>query len=294
MAETKAVGQRPAYAHAAAEAVPHSLIPASGGWHCSHLYYSFDRSVLRQLSDAQRSAGSEEFLAALDPARADAPTRLQSSIVSGHKADFGLMLLDPDPLKVDRVHQRLLATALGSAIKSTYSFVSMTEVSEYVQSPDEFGNRLMAEGMDANSPEYAARVKGYAERLVGMNRQRLTPDFPPYPCMCFYPMNKIRHPQANWFMLPKEERSRLMIEHAKSGMAFAGKVSQLITVGIGLEDWEWGVTLWAANPEYLKDIVYRMRFDEASARYAEFGTFITSYVADAEQILAHCGLHPTA
>jgi hydrogen peroxide-dependent heme synthase len=106
--------------------------------------------------------------------------------------------------------------------------------------------------------------------------------------MCFYPMNKIRDPQANWFMLPKEERSRLMIDHAKSGMAFAGKVSQLITVGVGLDDWEWGVTLWAANPEYLKDIVYRMRFDEASARYAAFGSFYTGYVATAAAILEHC------
>ena len=96
-----------------------------------------------------------------------------------------------------------------------------------------------------------------------MNRQRLTPDFPPYPAMCFYPMNKKRKVGENWFMLSKEERSRLMIEHARSGMAFAGKVSQLITVGLGLEDWEWGVTLWAANPEYLKEIVYKMRFDEA-------------------------------
>jgi chlorite dismutase len=121
-----------------------------------------------------------------------------------------------------------------------------------------------------------------------MNRQRLTPDFPPYPAMCFYPMNKIREPGANWYMLPKEERGGLMIDHAKSGMAFAGKVSQLITVGLGLEDWEWGVTLWAANPEYLKDIVYRMRFDEASAKYAKFGPFVTSYVATAGEILEHC------
>ena len=79
-----------------------------------------------------------------------------------------------------------------------------------------------------------------------------------------------------------------MIEHARSGMAFAGRVSQLITVGLGFEDWEWGVTLWAANPEYLKEIVYRMRFDEASARYAEFGPFYTGYVASAAEILAHC------
>ena len=80
----------------------------------------------------------------------------------------------------------------------------------------------------------------------------------------------------------------MMIEHARSGMAFAGRVSQLITVGVGLEDWEWGVTLWAANPDYLREIVYRMRFDEASARYAEFGPFYTGYVATADEILAHC------
>jgi chlorite dismutase len=288
MADTTTAAQRPAYAHAAAEPAPHSRTPARGGWHCSHLYYSFDRAALKQLSDSERSAGIRLFVAALGPAGTEAPLRLQTSIVAGQKADFGLMALDPDPLKIDRVHQRLLATPLGPAIQPTYSFVSMTEISEYVQSVEQFGQRLSAEGLDPASPEYAARVKGYAERLEGMNRQRLTPDLPPYPCTCFYPMNKIRDPHANWYMLPKEERRRLMVDHAKSGMAFAGKVSQLITVGLGLEDWEWGVTLWAANPEYLKDIVYRMRFDEASARYAQFGPFITSYVAPADEILEHC------
>ena len=123
-----------------------------------------------------------------------------------------------------------------------------------------------------------------------MNRQRLTPEFPAYPAMCFYPMNKKRVGKENWYALSKEERSALMIEHARSGIAFAGKVSQLITVGIGLEDWEWGVTLWAANPDFLKEIVYRMRFDEASARYAEFGPFLTGYIATAEEILTHCQL----
>jgi hydrogen peroxide-dependent heme synthase len=279
---------RPSHTHAAAEPVPHSLVPANGGWHCSHLYYSFDREVLKQLSDAERLAGVEQFMIELDPAIGDAPLRLQTSIVAGQKADFGLIALDPDPLKIDRIHQRLLATPLGPAIRPAYSFVSMTEISEYVQSVEDFSRRIATEGLDPASPEYAARIKGYADRLEGMNRQRLTPDLPPYPAMCFYPMNKIRHPSANWFMLPKEERGRLMIDHAKSGMAFAGKVSQLITVGLGVEDWEWGVTLWAANPEYLKDIVYRMRFDEASAKYAEFGPFITSYVATPGEILEHC------
>jgi chlorite dismutase len=279
---------RPSHTHSAAEPVPHSLTPANGGWHCSHLYYSFDRAALKLLTGAERSAGIDQMLIELDPAIGDAPLRMQTSIVAGHKADFCVLALDPDPLKIDRVHQRLLATPLGSAIRPTYSFISMTEISEYVQSVEDFSRRIATEGLDPASPEYAARIKGYADRLEGMNRQRLTPDFPPYPAMCFYPMNKIREPGANWYMLPKEERGRLMIDHAKSGMAFAGKVSQLITVGLGLEDWEWGVTLWAANPEYLKDIVYRMRFDEASAKYAKFGPFVTSYVATAGEILEHC------
>jgi chlorite dismutase len=273
------------------ESIPQSLSPAGGGWHCSHLYYSFDRAALGQLAAAERDAGCRDLAAALDPSGSDAPIRLQSSITSGQKADFGVMALDPDPLKVDRVHQRLMAGPLGAALIPRYSFVSITEISEYVQSVEDFGQRLAAEGMDPNSSEFQARVKGYADRLEGMNRQRLTPDFPSYRAMCFYPMNKKRKVGENWFLLAKEDRSRLMIEHARSGMAFAGRVTQLITVGVGLEDWEWGVTLWAANPEFLKEIVYRMRFDEASARYAEFGPFYTGYISTAEEILAHCLLN---
>lgn len=278
---------RPTHTHST-ESIQPGLIPAGGGWHCSHLYYSFDRTALKQLSVDELGRGSRALVAALDPTRPDAPIRLQTTITSGLKADFGVMLLDPDPLKIDRVHQRLMASQLGTALLPRWSFVSITEISEYVQSADEFGERLVAEGMNPDTAEYKTRVKGYSDRLVEMNRQRLTPDFPPYPATCFYPMNKKRKVGENWFTLPKEERGKLMIEHARSGMAFAGRVSQLITVGIGLDDWEWGVTLWAANPEYLKEIVYRMRFDEASARYAEFGPFYTGYVATAAEILAHC------
>lgn len=278
---------RPAHTSSTESILP-SLVPAGGGWHCSHLYYSFNRSALARLTSDERAAGTRDLVAALDPVGDDAPLRLQTTITAGQKADFGIMALDTDPLKVDRVHQRVMAGRLGPAIVPRWSFVSLTEISEYVQTAEQFGVRLVAEGMDAGSAEYAARVKAYSERLVEMNRQRLTPDFPPYRAMCFYPMNKKREVGENWFTLPKEERGRLMIEHARSGMAFAGRVSQLITVGVGLEDWEWGVTLWAANPEYLSKIVYTMRFDEASARYAEFGPFYTGYVASAEEILSHC------
>jgi len=265
-----------------------SLCPADGGWHCSHLYYSWNRGILASMSAEQIAAGRADVIEALNSEADDAPLRVQTSVVSGHKADFGLMLMDTDPLKVDRVHQRLMAGGLGKALVPGYSFVSMTEISEYVPTVEQFGQRLIAEGETEDSPTYATKVKGYEARLVGMNRQRLTPTFSEWPSTCFYPMNKKRKVDENWFLLSKDQRNALMSEHARSGMAFAGKVTQLISVGLGFDDWEWGVTLWAANPEYLKEIVYRMRFDEASARYAEFGPFLVSYVCSAESMLDHC------
>jgi chlorite dismutase len=234
------------------------------------------------------AAGRTALISTLDPAFEGGPLRLQTSIVSGAKADFSLMVMDPDPLVVDRVHQRLMAGPLGPAIVPSYSFVSMTEISEYVMTAEQYGSRLVAEGESEGSPVYQTKLKAYADRLVHMNKQRLTPDFPPYPNTCFYPMNKKRQVGENWFLLSKDQRMNLMSEHAKSGMAYAGRVQQLITVGLGLEDWEWGVTLWAANPEYLKDIVYHMRFDEASARYAEFGPFYASYICTPTEMLDHC------
>ena len=264
-----------------------SLAP-SEGWHCSHLYYRFDRGALKSLSKAELAAGREQFVSILDPQNAKSPARLQTSIVSGHKADFGLMLLDADPLKIDALHQRLMASSLGPALVPTYSFVSITEISEYVPTVEQYGKRLVEEGEDPSGPAYAAKLKAYESREVMMRRQRLTPDFPPWPSTCFYPMNKKRKVIENWFLLDFESRSKLMAEHGRTGMTFGGKVTQLITVGLGFEDWEWGVTLWARNPEFLKEIVYRMRFDEASARYAEFGPFYVSYVATPMGILDHC------
>lgn len=269
------------------EHVPVSLEPTEG-WHCTHIYYRFIRAALAGMSQDQIASGREDLLSALDPAGPTATQRLQTSIVAGHKADFGLMLMDPHPLKIDAVHQRIMSGRLGPALEVTYSFVSITEISEYVPTVEQYSARLVQEGEVEGSPAYQAKLKAYADRLPLMNKQRLTPEFPPYPATCFYPMNKKRKVGENWFTLGFAERNRMMAEHAKSGMTFAGKVSQLITVGVGLDDWEWGVTLWAKNPEYLTDIVYRMRFDEASARFAEFGPFYTSYLSTPRDMLDHC------
>ncbi len=267
---------------AQAATLSNSLVPEQG-WHCGHYFYRFCRDRLDDLD------GADDFIEALNPtALGDRPERLQGYIISGHKADFGVMVMDPDPLLVDAVHQSILSGPLGVAIEPVWSFVSISEVSEYVPTVEQFRDALIREGAIEGSAELEEKVQGYAKRLPLMNHQRLNPEFPEWPAACFYPMNKSRVVGANWFTEPFSHRRALMAEHARSGMAFAGRVSQAITVGVGLDDWEWMVTLWARNPEYLKEIVYRMRFDQASAQYAEFGPFYTGYRATPEEILQHC------
>lgn len=264
--------------------VPNSVTPENG-WHCGHYFYRFDR---QQMSQPLVAEHQQQLRDALHPEGDSAPERLASYWVSGHEVDFCFMAMDPDPAKVDQIHQRIMAPGLGQFVAPSWSFVSVSEVSEYVPTIDEFRRRLIAQGTATDSPELGAKVAAYEKRLPMMNEQRLRPEFPDFPTACFYPMNKSRVPGANWFSEPFSRRNAMMAEHAQSGIAFAGKVSQLISVGVGLDDWEWMVTLWARNPQYLKDIVYKMRFDIASAKYAEFGPFYIGYKATADEIMQHC------
>ena len=267
--------------------LPEATIKLKEGWHCLHLYYQVDQSALFEMTDQERQAGREELAEVLNPDREGVPARMQTSIVSGAAADLGLMLMDPDPLVIDSIMHQIRSSQLGAALIPTYSFVSISEISEYVPTLEQFRAKLIREGAESSDPAFQARVTGYEKRLPMMNKQRLYPDFPDLPVMSFYPMNKIRHPQANWFMEPFSSRSAMMSEHATSGIKFAGRISQLITASTGFDDWEWGVTLWGRSPEDIKEIVYTMRFDEASAKYAEFGSFYISYVMSPTDAIAH-------
>lgn len=275
-----------AHARSAAPLPEPSVVPENG-WHCGHFFYRFRRDTIDVRLETLHQ---EQLRSALDSNDSSAPERLASYWTSGHRADFGVMVMDPDPAKVDAVHQRIVAPGLGRHVESTWSFVSLSEISEYVPSVERFRDRLVAGGAIPESPELAAKVAAYERRLPMMNEQRLRPEFPNWPAACFYPMNKSRVVGANWFSEPFSRRNSMMAEHAQSGIAFAGKVSQLISVGVGIDDWEWMVTLWGRNPQYLKDIVYKMRFDEASAKYAEFGPFYVGYRATADEIMQHCRL----
>ncbi len=274
-------GHRPA----SAERIPAMLKPESG-WHFLHLFYRVDRGSLANLSESVRAEGRRQILEALDKSRPGAPEQLHVFAVPGHKADFGVMMAGTDLRAIHGVQTALQASALGPTLVPSYSFYSITEVSEYVPDVEAYGKILRdREGVDPESSVYKAKVAAYADRLGPMNKQRLYPEFPDWPCLCFYPMSKMRQGDQNWYTLPFEERAELMSQHGRSGMKFAGKVSQVITASTGLDDWEWGVTLWARNPSYLKDIVYTMRFDESSARYALFGDFYFGYILPPAEVL---------
>jgi hydrogen peroxide-dependent heme synthase len=274
-------GHRPA----ASAQIPATLVPQEG-WHFLHLFYRVDRAILAGLPAEARARGLEVLKKVLDPTTPGAPDQLQCFAVPGHKADFGIMMAGPDLKAIHAIQIAVQASPLGPALIATDSFYSITEISEYVPDAEEYGRILRErEGADPESSSYKTKVASYAARLGPMNQQRLYPEFPDWPCLCFYPMSKMREGDQNWYLLPFEERSELMSHHARSGMKFAGKVSQLITASTGLDDWEWGVTLWAKNPTYLKDIVYTMRFDLSSAKYALFGEFYFGYILPPSELL---------
>lgn len=202
----------------------------------------------------------EAILAAVKAAEAEDDVSVVPFTLLGHKADLGVMVLGPDLWRLRRLQTELQQAGLVVAD----SYVSITEVSEYAQ------------GM----PEE-------------MKQPRLYPQLPPPDkhAFCFYPMSKRRQTGANWYELPYEEREELMRGHGKTGRTFAGRILQLITGSTGLDDFEWGVTLFGRGPDDLKDVVYTMRYDEASARYAEFGPFYTGMAAPIEDVLAAVGLH---
>lgn len=176
----------------------------------------------------------------------------------GHKADVGFMVVGPDLWRL-RVFQSTLQAA---GLDVVDSYVSLTEVSEY--------------------------AKGMPQEMLDA---RLHPTLPPegMRAFCFYPMSKRRLAEHNWYALPYEEREQLMRGHGATGRTFRGRVLQLVTGSTGVDDYEWGVTLFAVHPDDLKDCVYTMRFDEASARYADFGPFVTGMVAEVDEVLRAAG-----
>lgn len=226
--------------------------------------------------------GGDEVLDALERFGAVDDQQVIASSVLGASADVGIMALGPDLDALDV----LTKSILRGPFEAAYSFLSLTELSEYTSTEGEERARLEAAGEE----DVPARLAEWTTRMAAYNDARLHPDLPRRDLIAFYPMSKRRAEGANWYSLPFDERRELMQGHARVGRRYSGRVLQLITGATGLDDWEWGVTLLADDAATIKEIVYEMRFDEVSARYGDFGPFFVGLVMDPAAALERAGV----
>lgn len=254
-------------------------VTPSIGWGVLHLFYRVDRTRADESGAAKRVL---DAIAALE----DNGHQAVVFSVLGHKADLGLMAVGPDLARLQQFQHELL----DGPLLLEYSYVSLTEQSEYAQTEDDERARLVSDEQITDADEIETRLGVWRDRITHYREQRIHPRLPAKATLCFYPMSKRRAGADNWYSLDFDARKDLMAGHAKVGRTYAGRVVQLITGSTGLDEYEWGVTLFADDPVALKEIVYEMRFDEVSARYGEFGPFITGLIGTPESVLDSVGV----
>lgn len=265
-------------------------IRAEQGWFVLHMYYRINRKEWEQ-----RSAERGECLAKLDEILRNfrAVEHCQGHFYSiwGHKADIGFLLVDPDLNHLNQTENEILNAFPPGVVTPVHSFVSMSEISEYISQEKDYDRTLREkEGLSPESPQYQEKMEAFRSRIQVYINERLHPELPEHRVMCFYPMNKARRDANNWYTLSFDERKQLMNGHMITGRKFAGKVSQLVTGSFGLDAWEWGVTLFSRDPFYFKRILYEMRYDEVSAVFGEFGDFLVGIRLEPEELFQRVGL----
>jgi hydrogen peroxide-dependent heme synthase len=252
------------------------------GWPVLHLFLTVDHAAVPQLPP-----GAAKDLADV-LARWQEDSQLHVFTAIGHKADIMLMAIDPDLGKLRALQTEVQGCEAAPALELSWSYLSLTEAGEYVTTGEQYRAEMEAKGVSGDDLE--ARVEQFVERMATYTDHKLHPRMPEWELACFYPMSHRREGDDNWYSLDFAERKRLMHDHGRSGRAYTGRVLQLVSGSTGLDEWEWGVTLFAHDLADLKDIVYTMRYDEASARYAEFGDFVIGIRRTPAELVAEVGL----
>lgn len=272
----------------ASEMAPETL----EGWYALHRIYSIDRRLAAAMAEARRRHERGD----VEPTQNDVTTTRNDAAVSGENGWSAIVELIGSKADVMAIHFRPSLDGIGAAqraferqpvaaaLQPVYSFLSVTEAGLYHLSAElarAAAERGGSVGDEAYSAELARRTS--VERESAHVQRRLYPQIPEgMPYVSFYPMSKRRAAGQNWYALPLEERSRLMRTHGMTGRRYAGRVLQIITGAIGLDAWEWGVTLFAKDPLDFKKLVTDMRFDEVSANYADFGDFYVGTLAPSD------------
>jgi hydrogen peroxide-dependent heme synthase len=235
-----------------------------------HQMFRFRWPEWRKLSSSRQQEIAREASAAL--AQPEAAGQSAAYSMLGHKGDLMLVHFRDSFDELNAAELQLNRTALQEYLEPTHSYLSVIELGLYDSSVKLF-RQLAERGVAPFSEEWNREIEETMERQKQAMRPRLYPKIPDSRYLCFYPMDRKRGEQLNWYTLPIEERQRQMEEHGMVGRRYAGKVQQIITGSIGFDDWEWGVDLFAPEPVVFKKLIYEMRFDQVSAVYAAFGQF---------------------
>lgn len=249
------------------------IVPQEG-WHVQHLFFSLNHTNWASMEEDQQDDARKHLVKTVERIRKHPDTQLLAFSMVGPKSDLGFMILTPDLQDADRFAKDLQRSLGPDVLVPAYSYLSMTELSEYTTKEEEFKKELVEkEGLAEGTEPFTARLAEWNARMAKYNQDRLYPNMPDWQVMCFYNMSKRRNVEQNWYASDFETRRKLMGGHVKTGRTWHGKIRQLITGSTGLDEAEWGVTLFAHDTHHIKGIVYEMRFDEVSAVYAEFGDF---------------------
>jgi len=242
------------------------------GYACLHQMMRFRWRAWRALDEPTRRQISSEAAQLL--AGMEANPGGQSALFSllGHKGDLMLVHFRDSFDELNQAELGLARLALSDFLEPTSSYLSVIELGLYESTLKTYKS-LAERGIEPHSEEWNKAIQETIARQKEAMKPRLFPPMPKHRYICFYPMDRKRGEEKNWYTLPMEERQRQMNEHGMVGRRYAGDVKQIITGSIGFDDWEWGVDLFADDPIVFKKLIYEMRFDEVSAVYALFGTF---------------------
>jgi len=241
-----------------------------------HQIFRFRWIAWRQLSLPERERVIDEAVELLESAEeGNGPPRpSQSALYSliGHKGDLMMVHFRDTFEDLNQFELDLAQTDLYEYLEPTHSYVSVVELGLYESSAKTYA-ALAEKGLEPFTPAWDIEIKEVLARQSAAMAPRLYPAIPESKYLCFYPMDRRRGEQVNWYSVPMQDRQRMMHEHGLIGRRYADEVRQIISGSIGLDDWEWGVDLFAEDPVVFKKLIYEMRFDEVSAQYALFGKF---------------------
>jgi chlorite dismutase len=243
------------------------------GWSVLHLMYRVDWGRIGDAFPGDRQQMAEE-VASMLARTMSAPEEGAHALVQllGHKGDLMVIAFRRTFDDLGRLQLALSRAHLQRYLTLTSSYVSIVELGMYEMTAKihrQLGEQGLTAGSDAHDRAFDAEMERQRQRV----RDRLFPEMPRTRYVCFYPMNKRRGEALNWYAESFERRADMMLEHGKIGRTYGGRVTQVISGSMGFDDWEWGVDLFADDPLVFKKLIYEMRFDEASAKFAEFGPF---------------------